>query len=300
MTICATWRAGTSSAALLSLLLLAGCTGGDSANDAKDPQGETAPRSTPEPELENVDPEDIPDKIDLAAVRDTARTAMFVPAPTEFQAALKASAPDVDIRKLVKDSDRKLEGKQPALVALETGVRISNVLMSIHTGDKGKILARMKSASEGLAALKAPGSVTSEINQLIADYEGDTLTSAELGPAFDVLAERINDDLQTKTDPATATLVQAGGWVQGANLLSKALVAAGVTGEAAALLHQPTVLAHFLDFLKKSDPARAGDPNVTAVIQEMEAMQAIAGKDELSADDVKAVATHTGNILAKF
>ena len=29
-------------------------------------------------------------------------------------------------------------------------------------------------------------------------------------------------------------------------------------------------------------------------------MQAIAGKDELSADDVKAVATHTGNILAKF
>ncbi len=299
MTICATWRAATSSAALLSLLLLTGCSGSDPA-PANHPQGETAPQSTPEPELQAVDREDSPNKIDLAAVRDTARTAMFVPAPTEFQAALKASAPNVDIRKLVEDSGRTLEGKQNAIIALETGVRMSNVLMSVHTGDKVKILARMKSASEGLQALKAPDSVTTEINKLIADYEADTLTSAELGPAFDVLAERINDDLQTKTDPATATLVQAGGWVQGAHLLSKALSSAGVTGEAAALLHQPTVLAHFLDFLKNSDPARAGDPSVTAVIQEMEAMQAIAGKDELSADDVKAVASHTGNILAKF
>ena len=298
MQILESWRVVASSVALSSLLL-AGCGGTDQdAGGTATPPG-TAP-SVVESEPELAAPDDVPTKIDIAAVRNEARTAMFVPAPTEFQAALKASAPDVDIRKLVKDSGRTLEGKNTAVLALETGVRISNVLMSVHTRDKAAILVRMKSAREGLVALKAPEGVVKEVDRVIADYNSGSLTDDELGPVFDVLAERINDDLQRMTDSNTATLVQAGGWVQGAYLLSTALSSAGVTGEAAALLHQPTVLEYFLKFLKDSGPARAGDPQVTAVITEMEAMRLIAAKVELGPGDVKAVATHTGNILAKF
>lgn len=298
MQILESWRVVASSVALSSLLL-AGCGGGDPATPAPS-TGTTAPSVANEAEPEVAAPEDVPTKIDIAAVKDEARTAMFVPAPTEFQAALKASAPDVDIRKLVKDSGRTLEGKNTAVLALETGVRISNVLMSVHTGDKAAILSRMRAAQEGLTALKAPQSVIDEVGQVIKDYEGGTLTDAELGPSFDVLAERINDDLRSKADPNMATLVQAGGWVQGANLLSTALDSAGVAGEAAALLHQPTVLAYFTSFLKDSGPGRAGDPQVVAVIAEMDAMALVAAKAELSGDDVKAVAAHTSNILAKF
>ena len=297
MQILNSWRVIASSVALSSLLL-AGCGGTET-----DPGGTATPGTAPSvtaPEPEVAAAEDVPMKIDIAAVKNEARTAMFVPAPTEFQAALKASAPDVDIRKLVKDSGRTLEGKNTAVLALETGVRISNVLMSVHTRDKAAIIARMKSAREGLVALKAPGGVIKEVDRVIADYGSGSLTDDELGPVFDVLAERINDDLQRMTDSNTATLVQAGGWVQGANLLSTALSSAGITGEAAALLHQPTVLDYFLRFLKESGPARAGDPQVTAVITEMEAMKAIASKAELGAADVKAVASHTSNILAKF
>jgi hypothetical protein len=298
MQIVASWRVLASSVALSSILL-AGCGGGDSTAPAKTGP-ETAPSTVGDREPEVEAPADVPAKIDIAAVRNDARTAMFVPAPTEFQAALKESAPDVDIRKLVKDSGRTLEGKNSAVLALETGVRISNVLMSVHTGDKAAILARMRSALEGLRALKAPDRILKEVEQVIGEYEGGTLTDPELGPAFDVLAERINDDLQRMSDPNTATLVQAGGWVQGAHLLSTALSGAAISGDAAALLHQPTVLAYFLGFLKESGPGRAGDPQVAAVITEMEAMQILAAKPELSADDVQAVATHTGNILAKF
>ncbi len=298
MQIAVSWRVVASSVALTSLLL-AGCGGGDSTTSA--PKGpETAPSTVNDSEPELAAIVDVPEKIDIAAVRNEARTAMFVPAPTEFQAALKESAPDVDIRKLVKDSNRSLEGKNSAVLALETGVRIGNVLMSVHTGDKAAILGRMRAAREGLAALKAPASIVAEVDKVIGEYDSGSLTDAELGPAFDVLAERINDDLQRMSDPNTATLVQAGGWVQGAHLLSTALGAASITGEAAALLHQPTVLEYFLRFLKESGPGRAGDPQVAAVITEMEAMQLIAAKAELSGDDVKAVATHTGNILAKF
>jgi hypothetical protein len=298
MQILVSWRVAASSVALTSLLL-AGCGGGDSGPAAAVTPA-TAPSTAGNTEPEVAAPEDVPTKIDIAAVRSEARTAMFVPAPTEFQAALKVSAPDVDIRKLVKDSDRPLDGKNEAVLALETGVRISTVLMSVHSKDKPAILKRMRDAREGLEALKAPASIIDQVKQVIADYEGGTLTDDELGPAFDVLAERINDDLERKADPNTATLVKAGGWVQGANLLSTALSSANVTGEAAALLHQPTVLEYFLRFLKESGPGRAGDPQVAAVITEMDAMMAIASKVELSSDDVAAIAKHTSAILAQF
>jgi len=158
----------------------------------------------------------------------------------------------------------------------------------------------MKKAREGLVALGSPDDLVKDVDRVLADFEKDVLSSAELGPALDVLAEQIQDDLAEQADPAVGTLVQAGGWVQGVHLLSTALADGGISGDAAALLHQPTVLAHFTAFLKQSDAGRSGDPDVVAVIGEMEKMARIAGKESLTTEDVKGVAAHTAAILAWF
>lgn len=299
MTFLPSWRMA---AVALALLLLAGCSGdSDSADN---------PEATPEPVEDTSEDSgvtgapggdavmsDAPVKIDIAAVRDTARTAMFVPAPTEFQAALKASEVDVDIRKLLKDSDRTLDGKSRAVIALETGVRMADVLLTAQDGDKATVVARMKSAREGLVALNIPAETMAEVDRVIGDFDAGRIGAAELVPALDVLAEQLQDDLNQANDPNTATLVQAGGWVQGAHLLSSSLAAAGKAGDAAALLHQPTVLAYFKDFLNK---AGAGDPAVDAVLAEMDALELLAAKPALTTEDLTKIATHTGTILAKF
>jgi hypothetical protein len=290
-------------AAALALLLLAGCSGDSDS-------GDTTPDATPEPVEEtpadsgvtgapggDAVMSDAPTKIDIDAVRETARTAMFVPAPTEFQAALKASDVDIDIRKLLKDSERTLEGKTRPVIALETGVRMANVLLTAQDGDKATVIARMKLAREGLVALNIPAETMAEVDRVIGDFESDKIGTSELVPALDVLAEQLNDDLNLGTDPNTATLVQAGGWVQGAHLLSSSLHAAGQGGDAAALLHQPTVLAYFKDFLNK---AGAGDPAVDVVLAEMDKLEALASKPALTSDDLHAIATHTGTILSSF
>ena len=98
-----------------------------------------------------------------------------------------------------------------------------------------------------------------------------------------------------------ATLVEAGGWLEGVHLLSNGLVEKNEFGaDAVALLHQPSVLAYFTEFLRKSAPAEAGDEYVKAVLAEMEKLAEIAKKDVLSGDDVKAVAGHTQTILSRF
>jgi hypothetical protein len=290
-----TWR----SASFAFALLLAACgssdknAAGDGGEAPPDPsQGEAA---VPEGELQ-----DVPEKIDIAAARTTARTAMFVPAPTEFQAAVKTASASLDLAALVADTDRTLEGMGSYPLALETGVRVTNVLMTAGTGDTAVVIDRMTKAKQALSALKAPGDLVVEIDKVIAQVKNGSIGKSELPAALDVLAERIQDDLDKTTDPNVATLVRAGGWLQGAYLLSKAVGDAGLTGDASRLLHQPTLLRYFLDFLKESDPGRAGDPLVTVVIQEMEKMEVLATKDELSTEDVQAIHGHTAAILLAF
>ena len=146
------------------------------------------------------------------------------------------------------------------IVAFEPGHCHTVVVRIADTGAKDAVLGRMKAAREGLVALKVSDEVMSETDKVIADYEAGTISGAEATPALDVLAGRIQDQLGASADKTTATLVQAGGWLQGAHLLSSALAESGQGGDAAALLHQPTVVAHFTQFLKT---AGAGDSAVT-------------------------------------
>ena len=290
MTLLPRWR--SFAAVLTPSLPLVACSGGDS-DTSTTTEDTPAPAPDPTPDATA----DSGEKVDLTATKDTARTAMFVPAPSEFQAALNASKVDIDIRKVLTDEARTLDGKSRSIIALEAGVRMSNVLMTAADGDQAATLTRMRSAREALGALQVPQYGLTEADRVIKDFEGGTIAAAELVPALDLLNEKLQDDLAAANDPNTATLVQAGGWLQGAHLLSKSLAAANQGGDAAALLHQPTVLAHFKEFLNASG---AGDPAVDAVLEEMAKLEEIAAKDELAAGDMSAVAEHTGNILAKF
>ena len=281
-------------AAVLMLSLPLVACGGDSDTPAPS-TGEVAPESTPEPELATAPI--TAEKLDVTAVRDTARTAMFVPAPSEFQAALTATKVDINLTAGLVAEPRPLEGKSGSIIALEAGVRMSTMLMTAADGDKAATLTRMRSAREGLLALNVPGDVLSEADKIIGDFDKGSIAAAELVPALDLLNEKLQDDLADSGDSTKATLVQAGGWLQGAHLLSTALAEKNLGGDAAGLVHQPSVLAYFTDFLNKSG---AGDPAVDAVLAEMTLLQAIADKDALEASDMAAVATHTGNILAKF
>jgi hypothetical protein len=272
------------------LLIFAACSG-----DSSSPSSETAPASQESDPALNEDAGVT--KIDINAVRDTARMAMFVPAPSEFQAALKATGFTIDLKGGVVDEPRDLAGKNTAIVALETGVRLANVLLTADSADKAVVLSRMNSARAGLAALKASAEVLAETDKLIADIKAGTISGAEATPALDVLAGRIQDQLSGSADKTTATLVEAGGWVQGAHLLSTALAQAKQAGDAAALLHQPTVVEHFSAFLRQ---AGEGDAAVKSVLGPMDELGKLAAKTELTVDDMTRASELTAAILKAF
>lgn len=270
------------------LLLLAAC---------KSPAPEVPPSPVEAPAA--VD-RAVPDKIDFEAVANEGRTAMFVPAPTEFEAVLAANAPGVDLASMVPAGKRSLTGLSRPLIALETGTRITAVLLTADSADRPGLVARMKDARDGLVALDAGGDVLKEVDDFVADVESGALGAGELTPALDVLSERIHDSLDQHADRAAATLVQAGGWVQGAYLLAQALNRGELSPDASALFHQGSLVHHFESFLKASDPARAGDPRLATVIEKMGELRWLAGQDSLSAAQVKDIERLTGEIIAAF
>ena len=282
--------------ALATLLLLASACGGSSSTDA--PPADEAPPAQEAPP-EEAPQADATTKIDFAAASSRGKTAMFVPAPSEFQIALTAAEVKTPLQgRLGKDG--KLDGKSKPVVALETGRRIANVLLASKDGTKEQVSARMASARQALAALGAGEDVLAETDKLIADYAAGSIGNAELPPAMDLLNQKIQKALNSGAGDETNTLVQAGGWVQGVHLLSTVLAEGDGSGDAPALVHQPTVLAHFSKFIKGSSAAKSGDADVLVVIKELDAMSVIAKKPVLAVEDLKAVAKHTGNIIARF
>ena len=170
---------------------------------------------------------------------------MFVPAPTEFQAALKASGVNSDLSTKVKVDDRSLDGKAPAVVALIAGVRVSNVLLTVPTAGKEMNIANMKSAQAALSQLKLSENLRTEFGQAISEYEADHLSAAEMTALMDVYSSKLQSDLEASAGQQIATLVRAGGWVQMANLLSHTLNEEQQAGDAALLLRQPSLLLFF-------------------------------------------------------
>ncbi len=242
----------------------------------------------------------VPEKIDFEASVNTGRTAMFVPAPTEFEAVLAANAPGAKLGAALQTGPVTLTGMSKPLLALETGTRINNALVTAKDGDRSGLAKRIGHAKEGLIALQAAPAVLAEVDSFVVDLNSGALSDTELVPALDVLAESIQDGLIEGRDNNTSTLVQAGGWVQGAHLLAKALEGREITPDAGALFHQSSLVNHFIVFLQLSGPGRSGDPQVLKVIAQMEELREIAGQDPINGEQVARIASLTGEIMVAF
>ena len=254
----------------------------------------------PEPPAAPATDQPVPDKIDFETSVNTGRTAMFVPAPTEFEAVLAKNAPGARLAAKLEGPPVTLTGLSKPLLALETGTRINNALVTAQDGDRAGLVKRVGYAKEGLLALSASAAVIAEVDSFVADLSSGALSDAELVPSLDVLAESIQDGLIEGQDTNTSILVQAGGWVQGAHLLARALEGREITDDAGALFHQASLVNHFIVFLQLSGPGRAGDPQIATVVEKMYELRELAGQEPVTAEHVSRIGTLTAEIMAAF
>lgn len=267
--------------ALTSIALLscfAACGGGEETTaPAKDTPEATAPAM-------------LSAEMRAAAVEDH-----LVPSPGEMQAAMTAANIQASLASLVTDREMDMTSDDKDHIAVRTGVVLADMLLTVESASKEATIARFKQIQAGLQVLKAGDDLPREIDDLIQQIENDSLTGSKLVFELDQLRAAVIPEISYEAD-WTLPMLQAGAWLEGAHLVSKAL-AGNAESSGTQLLRQPDVVDYFLRYVAQEGEGRADSKVLDTLKTTLGKIKEIVSKDVLTAEDISAIHDSTGVVL---
>ena len=105
-------------------------------------------------------------------------------------------------------------------------------------------------------------------------------------------------ELEYEAGEWVVPLIQAGSWLEGANLVSAAIVKEDKFDVAGQLLKQPRVVEYFLKYVEREGRSKAPDQVVTKLTEVLNSLKQIAEKPAMSAEDVKEINRSTSEVLS--
>lgn len=223
----------------------------------------------------------------------------LVPSVVETQAALEASGISTQLADLLPE--RKLEMKKDGKdnAAVTTGVLIADMLLTVKTAPKEKLLAHLAQIKAGMQALEGGNDIQNVIGDIEERVKADAVTRDELLKELDELSGAVIPELEFNGQERIVPLIQAGSWLEGANLVAKAVKQADKPAAADSLLKQPAVVAYFLKYVKEEGAEKAPAAITQKLEESLLALKAIADKTEpLTTADIDVVIKTTNDVLA--
>ena len=150
---------------------------------------------------------------------------------------------------------------------------------------------------EGFALLGAGSDIPSTIDELIKTINNEATSPGNLLKEFDELSLILVPELEYEAGEWVVPLIQAGSWLEGSNLVSKAITKAGKADKAGHLMQQPHVADYFLRYVKQSAKGKTSDAVNKKLVETLTQLKGIASKDAISADDMKTISTSTDDVL---
>lgn len=274
------------------LLALTACSGGEKEMPAPEPAAEPEAPATPEdPGIEKEELEE-------------AETVGIVPSPTETAAALEKAGVSTKLATLVPERDLDLEKSDPDHAAVRTGVVLADMLLTVKTAEKDKLIERITAVRTGMKQLNGG----SDIDAVLADIEervkADAVQRDELLQEFEEISGAVIPELKFNGNERIVPLIEAGSWLEAAHLVAKAVKEAKVVkdGEASVaddLLKQPEVVGFFIKYVK-TDGAEKAPEQITQKLEEsLTTLKDLAAKEApLTNEDIDSVVKVTQDVLA--
>ncbi|MBX2796657.1 MAG: hypothetical protein KTR31_03275 [Myxococcales bacterium] len=233
---------------------------------------------------------------ELAA--DAERTAL-VPSPSETQRALQASGIEVSLADLIPTRRFDFDAAEPDRAAVRTGVVLADMLLSVRTSDTDALVGQLGAIAKGMEQLDGGQDILLTLADLQKRVAAEAVTRDELLKELDELSGAVIPELQFNGRERVVPLIQAGSWLEGAHLVSRALKGSAKPEAAAALLKAPDVVGYFHGYAKQHGSAEVS-PTVTVQLDQcLTKLQAIAGQPEpLSDEDLATVASVTQDVLS--
>lgn len=272
----------------LLLLALAACSGGEAPSKPAEKPPEAPATETP------ATP---PAKLTLEELKVGATATTIVPSPVETQRALSAAGVN-ELTKQMTERKFKLDVPDKDIVAVRTGVILADTLLMVKDLPDDKLVANLTQVKDGLNNLGAGKDLGNTIDDLIARVQNKAVSRDDLLKELDELHGAVIPEISFEAGERAVPLIQAGSWLEGASLVSKAVVAANKPEAASMLLRQPQVVEYFQKYVKENGQGKAPPE----VIKQLEATLAklgeISAKPALTLDDVKEIQSQTDAVLA--
>jgi hypothetical protein len=267
------------------------CSGGDT--PIEEPEAETKTEAKADAPAKQMK------KLDLAELQKAAEEVALVPSPAEMQKSLKNAGLTSDLAALV-DANRKIEMAvaDKDNLAVRTGVILADLVLTVKTSSKESKLARLDALKAGFKGLGAGDDIQATIADLGTQITNDAINEDDLLKEMDELSGVMVSELEYEAGEWVVPLIQAGSWLEGANLVSAAIVKENKFDVAGQLLKQPRVVEYFLKYVEREGRSKAPDQVVTKLTSVLNDLKKIAEKDTMSADDVKQINSSTSDVLS--
>jgi hypothetical protein len=266
------------------------CSGGDNATTEEapkntDPATETAPKKMK--------------TLDLAELQKAAKEVALVPSPAEMQKSLSNAGLTSDLASLVPaDRNIGMDVEDKDNLAVRTGVVLADLVLTVKTASKEAKLERLEKLKVGFKALGAGDDIQATIEDLGTQIKNDAINEDDLLKEMDELSGVMVSELEYEAGEWVVPLIQAGSWLEGANLVSAAIEKENKFDVAGQLLKQPRVVEYFLKYVEREGRSKAPDQVVTKLTEVLNSLKKIAEKSAMSAEDVKEINTSTSEVLS--
>jgi len=272
---------------LALLIAFAGCGGPTEPAEPADPPPAT--EQPPAPDLD-VTPDQLADDYENIAL---------VPSVVETQRALEAVGIETQLADLIPAREMDLTKDTLDEAAVRTGVVIADMLLTVKTSPSEQLLTHLDHIDKGMTQLQGGEDIHTTIADIQDRIRGESITRDELVKELDELSGAVIPELEFNGQERVVPLIQAGSWLEGANLVAKAVKESGEPAKADSLLKQPAVVDYFIKYVRAEGQEKAPP----AVSQKLEAslvlLKEIAAKTEpMTMEDIDKVIQTTNEVLA--
>jgi hypothetical protein len=240
-----------------------------------------------------------PPKLSPADLAGSAENIALVPSIIETQSALNMAGVQAKLADLLVERPFAVEGKDLDNVSVRTGVVIADMLLTVKSSSDEKLLSQLTEIKQGMAILGGGDDIAKTLDDISDRVKGKAVERDNLLKELDELSGAIIPELDFNGQKRIVPLIQAGSWLEGANLVARAVKQAKNPGGANQLLKQPAVCDYFIKYVK-TEGAEKQPAAITSKLEEsLNTLKGLAVKTEPFNDaDIDAVIKTTDDVLS--
>ena len=127
-----------------------------------------------------------------------------------------------DAHEAIFQRDMQFDDQDTDDVAVRTGVVIADMLLTVKTADNEQLVQRLEHIQTGMKTLKGGDDIDKTIKDIIDRVKADAVTRDDLLKELDELSGAVIPELEFEGQKRVVPLIQAGSWLEGANLVARA------------------------------------------------------------------------------